>query len=164
MLWDRAEPNGYAHRMTDDPLPDTAPHKVLLDLAFGDHLVTNWQSNVEARTIGARAVEPVIDANRFPGVDFDWGIESIATYPYNGSAIGYWDSGPIRDGVDPGTTIGTGPPPITNTAPQAGEDPHELTRVSDTAIEMIDGFLRDGGAVTDTCGSRPCYSGSWTGS
>ena len=21
MLWDRSEPNGYAHRMTDDPLP-----------------------------------------------------------------------------------------------------------------------------------------------
>jgi hypothetical protein len=163
MLWDRAEPNGYAHRMTDDPLPDTPPHQVLFDLAFGDHLVTNWQSNVEARTIGARSVDPLIDANRFPGVDFGWGIEPIASYPYDGSAIAYWDSGPIRDGSDPGTTVGTGPPPITNTAPRTGEDPHELTRVSDTAIEMIDGFLRDGGAVTAACGSGPCLSGDWTG-
>ena len=23
MLWDRGEPNGYAHRMTDNPLADT---------------------------------------------------------------------------------------------------------------------------------------------
>ena len=53
MLWDRGEPNGYAHRMTDNPLPNTPPHKVLMDIAFGDHLVTNWQANVQARTIGA---------------------------------------------------------------------------------------------------------------
>jgi len=164
MLWDRAEPNGYAHRMTDDPLPDTPPHQVLFDLAFGDHLVTNWQSNVEARTIGAKAVEPFIAGSRFPGVDFDWGIEPIASYPYNGSAIAYWDSGPIRSGVNPASVIGTGPPPLTNVAPSDGEDPHELPRVSDTAVEMIDGFLREGGAVTDTCGSAPCYSGGWTGS
>ena len=30
MLWDRAESNGYAHHMTDDPYPNTPPHEVLL--------------------------------------------------------------------------------------------------------------------------------------
>ena len=58
MLWDRAEPNGYAHRMTTDPLPDTPPHKVLMNVAFGDHQVTNFQADVEARTIGAQTHLP----------------------------------------------------------------------------------------------------------
>jgi len=164
MLWDRAEPNGYAHRMTDNPLPGTPPHQVLFDLAFGDHLVTNWQSNVEARTIGARAVEPFVAENRWPGVDGDWGIEPITTYPYDGSAIAYWDSGPLRAGSGPEGLIGTDPPPITNTAPPSGEDPHEFPRVSDTAVEMIDAFMREGGAVTNPCAPGPCLAGGWTGS
>ena len=164
MLWDRGEPNGYAHRITANPLPDTPPHKILFDLAFGDHLVTNWQSNVEARTIGAKAVAPLVADDRWPGVDGDWGIEPIAAYPYDGSAIAYWDSGPLRPGPDPESTIGTDPPPITNTAPVSGEDPHELPRVSETAVEMIDGFLREGGSVTNPCAPGPCLSGGWTGS
>ncbi|OJU95314.1 MAG: hypothetical protein BGO23_05495 [Solirubrobacterales bacterium 67-14] len=160
MLWDRGEPNGYAHRMTTSPLADTPPHQVLFDLAFGDHLVTNWQSNVEARTIGARAVTPFVAEGRWPGVDGDWGIEPITSFPYNGSAIAYWDSGPLRSGG----TLGTNPPPITNTAPAEGQDPHELPRVSDTAVKMIDGFLREGGAVTNPCAPGPCLAGGWTGS
>ncbi|MBN8867692.1 MAG: hypothetical protein J0H98_09060, partial [Solirubrobacterales bacterium] len=164
MLWDRSDPNGYAHRMTTDPLPGTPSHQVLMDLAFGDHLVTNWQSNVEARTVGAKAITPLVASSRWPGVDGGWGLEPITTFPYNGSAVAYWDSGPVRPGPNPGETIGTDPPPLTNTAPVAGEDPHELPRVTDTAIEMIDGFLREGGAVTNTCAPGPCLSGTWTGS
>ena len=53
MLWDRSEPNGYAHHMTSDPLPDTPAHKVLLHVAFGDHQVANVATEIEARTIGA---------------------------------------------------------------------------------------------------------------
>jgi len=160
MLWDRAEPNGYARRMTTDPLPDTPPHRVLFDTAFGDHLVTNWQTNVTARTVGARAVTPLISPSRWPGVDFGWGIEPITAYPYSGSAVAYWDSGPLRDGG----TLGTNPPPLTNTAPREGEDPHEHPRVTDTAIQMIDHFLRNGGAVTNPCAPGPCLAGGWTGS
>lgn len=164
MLWDRGEPNGYAHRMTTEPLPGTPPHQVLLDTAFGDHLVTNWQTNVEARTIGAKAVTPILESNRFPGVDFGWGIDPIPSIPYNGSALAYWDSGPLRPGLSPGTTIGTNPPPITNTAPLEGEDPHEDPRVSEAANEMIDGFLRNNGSISNTCAPGPCLAGGWTGS
>lgn len=163
MLWDRGEPNGYAHRMTDDPLPDTPPHQVLFDTAFGDHLVTNWQTNVEARTVGARAVTPLIGPDRWPGVDWAWGIEPIASYSYEGSAVAYWDSGPLRPGPAPDSLIGTDPPPITNTAPVEGEDPHEHPRLTGTAIEMIDRFLRDDGKVINPCAPGPCLAGGWTG-
>ena len=61
MLWDRGEPNGYANRMTTNPLPDTPPHRVLLNRRLGDHQVTNFAADVEARTIGASAHVPILD-------------------------------------------------------------------------------------------------------
>ncbi len=162
MLWDRGEPNGYAHRMTSDPLPGTPPHQLLFDTAFGDHLVTNWQTNVQARTVGARAVAPLVDESRWPGIDWDWGLEPVESYPYEGSAVAYWDSGPLRPGLEPESTLGTDPPPVTNTAPSAGEDPHEHPRVTAAAVAMIDRFLRTDGAVTNPCAPGPCLAGGWT--
>lgn len=169
MLWDRGEPNGYAHRMTDKPLENTPPHKVLMDIAFGDHLVTNWQANAQARTIGAKAMSPFVYAGRWTGnggqaVDGQWGIESIGSYPYDGSAITYWDIGPERPSPgNPAVTIGTNPPPLTNTAPASGQDPHEAPRVTPEAVRMFDLFLRDDGAVTNQCGAGPCYSWGFSG-
>src|SRR5437588_643505 len=97
LLWDRAEPDGYAERMTSDPLPDTPPHQVLLDVAFGDHQVTDYQAEVEARTIGARAHRPAIYTGRWPENTPLWGIPTITPYPYTGSAIYIWDGGPVRE-------------------------------------------------------------------
>ena len=62
LLWDRGEANGYAQHMTTDPLPDTPRHKVLMHVAFGDHQVSDTTAEVEARTIGARAYQPALDA------------------------------------------------------------------------------------------------------
>ena len=64
LLWDRSDPNGYAHHITDDPLPGTPSHKVLLQVALGDHQVANVAAEVEARTIGARLRTPAVDAGR----------------------------------------------------------------------------------------------------
>lgn len=169
MLWDRGEPNGYAHRMTDSPLPNTPPHKVLMDVAFGDHLVTNWQANVQARTIGAKAMSPFVYGGRWTdgaglAVDGQWGIDPIAGYPHGGSAITYWDIGPERpDPGTPGSTIGTGPPPLTNTAPASGQDPHEAPRVTPAQVTMTDLFLREDGAVTNQCSGGACYAWGFTG-
>ncbi|MBA2490862.1 MAG: hypothetical protein H0V34_03865 [Gammaproteobacteria bacterium] len=55
MLWDCVEANGYAHGMTDDPLPNTPEHKVLMNVAFGDHHVTKWAADIEARGREAHA-------------------------------------------------------------------------------------------------------------
>ena len=53
--------------------------------------------------------------------------------------------------------------PTTNTPPLQGEDPHEFPRRSAAAREQKSDFLRVGGQVVDTCGTRPCYAGAWTG-
>jgi hypothetical protein len=164
ILWDRGDPNGYAHRMTTDPLPDTPPHRVLINVALGDHQVTNFASDVEARTIGARAHVPVLDPGRWPDVDVLWGVPPITQYPFTGSAIFYWDTGPVRPDPDnPGATIGVPPPPLENVPNRAGEDPHGAPRGAPQGLELISQFLSPSGAITDVCGGDPCYAGGWTG-
>ena len=65
-MWDRGEPDGYANHMTTDPLPDTPAHKVLIEMAYGDHQVSNVATEVEARTIGAPLRYPALDPGRLP--------------------------------------------------------------------------------------------------
>jgi hypothetical protein len=164
-MWDHSDANGLAAHMTTDPLPNTPPHRVLMDVALGDHQVSQYQAEVEARTIGARVRLPWADTGRYTERDPTYGLAPIGSYPFDGSAIVLWDIGPIRSSpcVTGETTCGTNPPPTTNTPPSAGQDPHEYPRRSVEARAQKSAFLQIGGEVIDTCGSRPCYAGSWTG-
>ena len=162
MLWDRAEPDGYAHRMTSDPLPNTPPHKVLMNVALGDHQVTNWQAEVEARTIGAKAHDPVVSTGRWPNVDQLFGIPRISSYPYTGSAIVYWDGGPLD--WSPG--LGTNVPPLTNLPNTSGETTRTACRGRPSpSSRWSPTFLQPDNVsnITDTCNGAPCYSGTYTG-
>jgi hypothetical protein len=143
MLWDRAETNGYAHHLTDDPLPGTPPHQVLMHIAFGDWQVAQVSADVQARTIGARLHVPAIAPGRLSDVTPYWGIEAIASYPYDGSAIVIFDSG-------------TPEPPPVNLAPNVGRDPHGDPRNDPDARVQKSEFLRTDGAVIDVCGGAPC--------
>jgi hypothetical protein len=171
MLWDRSEPNGYAHVMTSNPLPNTPPHKVLMNLAFGDHQVTNYQAEVEARTIGAKIHTPIVYSGRWPNFDAGWNIPAISSYPYTGSAIVYWDSGPTRTGeggedpIDSNHVLGTDPPPLENLANDTGDDPHGLPRAQAQEQQMVSDFLRPDAQsnISDTCAGDPCYDGGFTG-
>jgi hypothetical protein len=148
VLWDRGEPDGVAQHMTTDPLPGTPPHTVLMHVAFGDHQVTQFQADVEARTIGASLHVPVLAADRSPQVRPSWGIPPIGAYPFGGSAIVYWDAGPSR----------VAPPPLANVPPRALEDPHEYPRRTPAARQQKSDFLMPGGGVTDVCGGMPCVA------
>jgi hypothetical protein len=164
MLWDRGEPNGYAHRMTTNPLPETPPHKVLMNVAFGDHQVTNFQADVEARTIGASTHVPVLYPGRWPDVDVLWNVPAITSYPFDGSAIVYGDIGPIRPNpMAPPPTIGVGPPPLENIPNTSGEDPHGAPRGAPLLLQAISGFLQPNGALQNVCGADPCFAGGFTG-
>ncbi|MBW3664896.1 MAG: hypothetical protein KY469_17495 [Actinobacteria bacterium] len=162
-LWDRAESNGYAHHMTDDPYANTPPHEVYLNVAFGDHQVTNWASDVMARTVGARLRAPAIDPGRHPaGDNAYWGLERIEEYPYVGSAMVVADIGPLRD--EDGRTRGTTPPPVDNVPNRDGVDPHGPD-ASETVygLASIAAFLSPDGHVIEICGERPCYLDGWEG-
>ena len=64
MLWDRAEGNGYARRLTNDPLPNTPSHDVLLHVALGDFQVANVAAEVQARSVGARLLHTSLAPGR----------------------------------------------------------------------------------------------------
>ncbi len=150
-LWDRAEPDGYAWHMTSDPLPGTPAHEVLLHAAFGDHQVANVTTEVEARTIGAHILrKPMLDPGRHADVDPYDGIPAFPTLPGTGSALVVWDSGSPT-------------PPITNTSPQTGEDPHSHPRSDPKARAQKSAFLAPDGGVIDVCSGGPCYAHGYTG-
>jgi hypothetical protein len=164
MLWDRGEPDGYATRMTGNPLPDTPAHQVLLDIAFGDHQVTDYQADVEARTIGAAAHRPVLFPGRWPDTEVLWNVPTISRYPYTGSAAYYWDGGPVRPNpAEPSATLGTEPPPYKNLPNRVGEDPHSLPRATTAEQQLVSDFFEGAILHSDNCGDGPCYSGTFTG-
>jgi hypothetical protein len=169
MLWDRGEPDGYANHMTSDPLPGTPQHHVLIEMAYGDHQVSNVTTEVEARTIGAPLRHPTLDPGRTPGyVDFFADIPTLGDLSgpaADGNGFFVWDIGPKRDdGL--GGFLGTDPAPITNTAPDDsfGVDPHDtVIRTSPQIRAQIATFLNQGGTITDPCGADPCYAAGWAG-
>jgi hypothetical protein len=148
ILWDRGEPDGVAAHMTDDPLPNTPKHNVLMQVAFGDHQVSMFQAEVEARTVGALVHQPALAAGRSPQRNPFWGIPALPAAPYPGSAIVMWDAGPS---VVPA-------PPLTNVPPRKGQDPHGLPRATPAARQQKSDFLQVGGTVTNPCGNAACQS------
>jgi len=158
LLWDRAEADGYALHMTDDPLPNTPAHHILLQGGIGDHQVAQVAAETEARTIGAYARFPYAD----PGRDLDkgnpiYGVPPITVVPFDGSAIVEWDIGPPRkiNGKD----VGTPPPPNENIPPSATyQDPHEYPRRQPAARQQKSLFMSPGGKVFDVCGTTACHA------
>jgi len=167
ILWDRGEPNGYAHRMTDNPPPNTPEHNVTLHVALGDHQVSNFASDVMARTIGMATNRNPIDPQRWPDYEALWDIPRIAAneYPYQDPTIIYFDGGPVRDDPDnPGESIGTGTPPYANVPPDPSwEDPHGAPRGATLPVAMINTFFQPNGFINDECAGAPCLGDGWTG-
>jgi hypothetical protein len=151
-LWDRGEANGYAAHMTSGPLPETPAHEVLMHVAYGDHQVSQYAAAVEARTIGARVHVPALDPVRSQDVNLFYGVPAIPSYPFDGSAIVIWDSGQGR----------VPPPPLTNTPPTMGPDPHGEVRATVSARVQKSAFLSPNGAVVDVCGGLPCHTDVYT--
>lgn len=149
-LWDRADPDGYAPYLVHG-LPDTPRHQVLMQIAYGDFQVSMYAAAAEARSIGAHAYQPALDPVRASDQNLFWGLPAIGGFPFHGSAIEVWDSGPGR----------VQPPPSGNVPPTAGPsnvDPHPDPRNSPAAQQQISDFLQPDGAVTDVCGGQPCHS------
>ena len=143
MLWDRGEANGYAHHMTDDPYEGSPEHRVLLHAAFGDHQVSTYAAEVEARTIGARLRCPGVAAGRLPDVAPQWGLECVEDGDADASVLVIWDSG-------------TPAPPTVNIAPTEGADSHEDPRRMATAQTQKSAWLQPDGRFAEVCGADPC--------
>ena len=142
MLWDRGETNGYAQHLNRSRYAHTPRHRVLLLGAVGDHQVSEFALQVEARTIGAAGHVPYVAPDRDRG-EHGFGIPPIPSYPYTRSAYFLWDTGsPLS--------------PLDNTPPRAGHDPHDDTPKIPAVQALKDAFMRRDGAVIDVCAGAPC--------
>ena len=158
-LWDRGEANGYAQHMTTRPLPNTPPHAVLFHVALGDHQVAPVTAEVAARTVGARVWDR-LDPGRSADRDPFFGIPPLDRFPYAGSALVVFDSGPVTAANPEGTPVA----PTANVPPSAGQDPHEFPRRTQESRDMKDQFLRVGGRLESApCGGGVCRSNGWAG-
>jgi hypothetical protein len=166
-LWDRSDPNGYATHITGG-LPNTPAHHVLLQVAYGDHQVANITAETEARTIGARGLYPPLVCGRYgPYKDPLWGITPIATseFPYDGSAITLFDTGPAANQL-PNGHHGTDAPPISDVPNRVGDDPHEAPRRAPWGQVQKANFLwpADRSRVTNPQpGGAPYFAWGWDG-
>jgi hypothetical protein len=164
MLWDRGEADGYAQHMTDRPYKGTPKHTVVLHVGFGDHQVTTWSAEMEARTIGAVVRAPALADGRHPDEHPFFGLKLQKKFPTTKSTLVYFDSGSLA-------------PPSTNITPVASPqyhaacdgksedeidrdakcaDAHEDPRRAPASIAQKDAFFRPDGKVTDTCKGKPC--------
>jgi hypothetical protein len=154
ILWDRAEPDGYAQHMTDNPYPNTPAHTVLLMAGYGDHQVSNYAAEVEARTIGARVLRrDMLPPGRYWGKTPWYGLDPVDfSQPSGTSVFTVWDGG-------------SRPSPLDNTAqPKASpdDDPHEWVRNTVAARAMKSAFLAHDSKIVDTCGG-PCLTDTRAG-
>jgi hypothetical protein len=153
MLWDRAETNGYAHVLTDTPLPNTPPHQVILQVAWADHQVANVAAEVDARTAGAALLQTSLAPGRhwadvagqrdFALRTFDLDVDG-RPLPHRGSALVYVDSGNAM-------------PPHGNVPPRDGSDPHGDPRSDAFAHAQRVHFFRTG-EVVDPREGQPYWS------
>jgi hypothetical protein len=137
MLWDRGESNGYAANTTTDPLPNTPPHEVLLQIAYSDHQVTVHAAEVNAATVGAPVMAGLPEGQHWAKRRF----LPDTPFPHRGSALVYWDSG-------------NAPPPNGNVPAVHSRDPHGDPRNEPAAAWQEAHFLRTGWVV-DVCDGGP---------
>ena len=136
MLWDRSENNGYASHLVDNAAFGGPTNVVKLDPMFGDPQVTMYSAEVMARTMGVPydnrqtlKVETLgsqylgVNGRRHPAVEpyvglapLDYGDPAQTA----GSALIVWDTNHAGEYAEI--------PPITNTAPRTGKDPHDASQ------------------------------------
>jgi hypothetical protein len=109
-----------------------------------------WYCNVPRSALDPAAPPKALAAGRSPFANPWWGLRRIPSYPYEGSALVWWDSG-------------TPPPPLINQPNRKGQDPHSHPRSDPAARRQKSEFLKVGGAVVDVCGGGPCFANGYSG-
>src|SRR5262249_42988360 len=143
MMWDRGETNGYAQHLTRAAYRHTPRKKILLLGAVGDHQVSEFALQVEARTIGAAGHVPYVAPDREFGGEHGFGITPISKYPWKRSAYFLFDTGAALS-------------PLDNRPPRDGHDPHDAAPKTPAAQALQAPFWHPRGYVTDVCGGAPC--------
>jgi hypothetical protein len=158
MLYDRGENNGYVNHVTGDPLPGSTATRVLIHVALGDMTVTETAGEILARTMGVPRHNPTIVLDRHVAVEPYLGIDTIPAYPWAGSGLVVWDSGPFPIAGHEGTPL----QPTTNTFNTEGYNTHGMPFGQRAARDQKAAFWRTG-EVINVCGGEACYGDGYDG-
>eukprot|EP00456_Euglypha_rotunda_P014136 TRINITY_DN1439_c0_g1_i7.p1 TRINITY_DN1439_c0_g1~~TRINITY_DN1439_c0_g1_i7.p1 ORF type:complete len:431 (-),score=76.16 TRINITY_DN1439_c0_g1_i7:89-1282(-) len=139
-LWDRAEPSGYMRFLTNLTLPNTPPHKVIMQHALGDAQVSYVGAYTLMRSIDAPMYQSNVNEpnEQFYGFNFVSDDTILTT-----SAIVTWDF------------PGVAPVPEENVPANDTTDTHEYVRRQQDAQDMMYNFFMTG-QIKNTCGG-PCH-------
>eukprot|EP00054_Salpingoeca_dolichothecata_P016522 m.96985 g.96985 ORF g.96985 m.96985 type:complete len:639 (-) comp22014_c0_seq1:116-2032(-) len=139
LLWDRCEPSGWLHHISDSPLPNTTSHRVIFHYGLGDAQVSWLGTMTAARSVGAK-------------------MYSSNVKEYNATLFGFPfvdDSTVLKEGnLALGFDFGVPPVPYVNVAPSKKYDTHEDTRRTSFAQEQTHQFLATG-EIVNAC-KGPC--------
>jgi hypothetical protein len=159
-LWDNAEPDGYLPYITDNPLPGTPSHNVLISAGLGDQQVSPIAAEFEARSVGAKIVAKVnrevyglTDADGFTGngyVEYNFWLPPTQSPLENVAPPLTWAAQPgFAACMCNGAACETGSNGCT-------VDPHDALRQLDSAQDMADQFFKTG-QFNQTCANGgPC--------
>jgi hypothetical protein len=130
MLWDRVEPTGYAHHVSENLLPGVSEAKeVLMRDVLGDFQVTNLGAHILARTLNAAHVDSGLQE---AGIrDNPWGLTTVKSTASGNFLMEYDFALP-------------GPEPLCNVPMSLCRDPHGELRKREAARKQLDEFLRNG--------------------
>ncbi len=177
LLWDRGEGNGYVQAMNpaNPNLPNTNPHRVLLQVAYGDHQVANVAAETEARTLGAVSHAPLLPNGRHWASDPAFGLNTqFGPISTDNNIMVYYDGGPeTYNCTSPGVPTGcrgqgSKTPPNENVPPRPewgyGGDPHGYPRAAPDGMQQAEDFL-DSSQMQDCTGVLNfCWANGYTGS
>lgn len=135
MFWDRSEPDGYAPYISENMLPNTPKHDLLIHVARGDQQVSNLGAHIIARAVKAKSIKPAVRPI--------WGIEEADTVK-DGSAIAEY-SFALPD------------EPKTNVAATVNPDPHDFLRELTPSYKQSDHFFRTGEVIQYCDGVCSCF-------
>jgi len=137
MLWDRVEPTGYAHHVSENLLPGVNAKEVLIRDALSDFQVTNLGAHILARTLKAAHVDSGLQE---AGIrDNPWGLPTVESTA-SGNFLMEYD-------------FGLPSAPLCNVPMSLCSDPHGDLRPRESARKQLDEFLKNG------TGSNHCAPG-----
>lgn len=140
--WDDFDPLTFAPHITDDLLPGTPAHEVLLHVAKEDQQVHNEASFILGRATGAVLATPAVRPV--------YGLDEVA-YPFTAPAALIEVDFMIPDDPTP-----LDPPDGDPSEPNGG-DTHGWLRKWEPAQDQMLHFFRTGEFI-DVCGGQPCVT------
>jgi hypothetical protein len=128
MPWDRVEPMGWAHHVTDDAVGGVNTKEVLMRAAIADHQVTTLGAHILARTMNAPMIDSGLqDAEIRREI---WGLDKVPST----------DGGSFYIELD----FGLPGEPDCNVPMSLCRDPHERVRRLESSRIQLDAFLQNG--------------------